>query len=267
MPSPSGKPVAPPLQPALELIYLARLQPEEASQSLRKLVLANPDYFGSLPENSFKVVLNMKGDTRYESLGGLSYVPLLGQLYASIRLNQDCGYSFVVGEPISREFVRFYLSDDRGITWKDLGVTSVNVADEPGTTARIHLVTRRINLQNNSEEAEKPIIRATLSWKTPPPSDTPDWTPLWGNVVETHIEAVTADFRRTSRLRTGSWVMSANERISEERVGRAFDSADVGPVGSLRPTGPFLEPGSPQATPELRSPMVPGEVETAILRS
>ena len=241
--SPIRKTFAPSLQPALELIYLARLQPEEASQSLRNLLLANPRYFGSLPENSFKVVLNMNGDTRYESLGCVSYIPLLGQLYASIKLNQDRGYSFQVDEPASREYVRFYLSYDRGATWLDQGLTSINVCDEPGEKPRLHLVTRRITLPDDVEDSgEAPIIRAVLSWKTPPPSDAPDWTPLWGNVVETKIQCIGVDFRRRSRLQAGSWVLSANETASEERVGRPFDSADVRPVGPLRPAGLFSEP-------------------------
>jgi hypothetical protein len=242
MSSPNRKTLAPSLQPALELIYLATLQPEVASQSLRRLLLANPGYFGSLSENSFKVVLNINGDTRYESLGCVSYIPLLGQLYASIKLNQERGYSFQVGEPGSREHIRFYLSYDRGVTWHDQGLTSINVCDEPGAKARVHLVTRRIRLREDAETTEvAPIIRATLSWNTPPPPDDPDWTPLWGNVVETTIQSVGIHFRRRSRLQTDSWVVSADETASEERVGRPSDSADVRPVGALTPTGLFSE--------------------------
>ena len=114
MPSPIGKTFAPSLQPALELIYLATLHPEEASRGLRKLLLANPNYFQSLPESSFKVVLKMTGDTAYESLGCVSYIPLLDQIYASIEIRQDRGYSFLLGEAPSHEYVRFYLSYDRG---------------------------------------------------------------------------------------------------------------------------------------------------------
>ncbi len=243
MPSPVGKTFAPSLQPALELIYLARLQPEEASQSLRKLLLANPNYFGCLPENSYKVVLNMNGDTCYESLGCVSYIPLLGQLYASIKLHQDCGYSFQVNEPASREYVRFYLSYDRGVTWHDQGLTSINVCDEAGAKKRVHLVTKRISLHEEIVEMdEPPIVRATLSWRTPPPSGTPDWTPLWGNVLEAPIWNLETDVRRTSCLQRSSWEPSAGETASKERVGRSFDSADVGPVGSLTSTGLFSEP-------------------------
>lgn len=242
MPSPIGKTLAPSLQPALELIYLATLHPEDASRSLRKLLLAHPNYFSNLPENSFKVVLNIKGDTLYESLGGISYIPLLGQLYASIKLHQDRGYSLLIGEPNSREYVRFYLSCDRGSTWHDQGLTSTSVCDEPGAKPRIHLVTRRVDLSEHAQGSGAPIIRATLSWNTPPPPDTPDWTPLWGSVVETEIQSVTTDFRRASRLQTAPWAVSADEKASEERVGRPFDSTDVRPVGDLTPAGLFSEP-------------------------
>ena len=242
MPFPTGKTCDPSLQPALELIYLATLQPEEASRSLRQLLLANPNYFENLPENSFKVVLNINGDNRYESLGRISYIPLLGQLYASIKLHQDRGYSFLVGEPNSREYVRFYLSYDQGITWQDQGLTAINVSDELGARPRIHLVTRQISMHEDAETpGVTPIIRATLSWNTPPPPDAPDWTPLWGNVVETEIQPVATDFRRRSRLQSGSWDLSADGTASEERVGRTFDSADVRPVGTLRPAGLFSE--------------------------
>lgn len=246
MPSPIGNTFAPSLQPALELIYLATLNPEVASQSLRKLLLANPNYFGTLPENSFRVVLNIQGDTRYESLGCVSYIPLLQQLYASIHLNQNHGYSFLVNEPSSREYVRFYLSYDEGATWLDHGLTSVNVCDEPGAKPRVHLVTKRISLRTVGDQEVAPIVRSTLSWKTPPPSGAPDWTPLWGNVVETRIQSATSEIRRTSRVQTGSWVLSANDKASEERVGRSFDSADVRPVGPLTSTG-LLSETSPAA--------------------
>ena len=124
MPSPLGTTSATSLQPALELIYLAKLQPELASQSLRKLLLANPNYFENLPESSFKVVLNMNGDTAFESLGCVSYIALLDQLYASVQLKRDWGYSSGLDNSSSRQYVRFYLSFDRGVTWQNEGLTA-----------------------------------------------------------------------------------------------------------------------------------------------
>lgn len=219
------------LQPALELIYLATLNPELASQNLRKLLLANPNHFGSLPEKSVRVVLNMNADTTFEGLGCVSYIPLLDQLYASIQLKLDWGYSQAFRNASSREYVRFYLSFDRGATWHNEGLTAFNVSDEPGSRLHIRLVTKRVELGERLKAAtQPPIVRAILSWNSPPPPDAPDWTPLWGNVLDTQIQTVRPDVGRTDRLQPGSWVQLPGETDSEIRVGRPSDLSDSGPA-------------------------------------
>jgi hypothetical protein len=238
MPSPVGTTSPTSLQPALELIYLARLQPELASQSLRKLLLANPNYFENLPESSFKVVLNMNGDTEFESLGCVSYIPLLDQLYASIQLKRDWGYSLILGNSSSRQYVRFYLSVNRGVTWHNEGLTAVSVCDEPGARPRIHLVTKRVELRERLKSSQfPPVVRAILSWNSPPPPDEPDWTPLWGNVLDTRIQTVRPDACRTDCLQTESWAHFAERSGSEERVGRTSDLSDSGLAGTPAPAG------------------------------
>jgi hypothetical protein len=239
MPSPKVTTTPNTLQPALELIYLARLQPELASQNLRKLLITNPNHFGSLPENSVKVILNMGGDTSFERLGFVSYIPLLDQLYASVELKRDWGYSLALRDSSSREYVRFYLSFDRGATWHNEGLTAFNVADEPGSRLHIRLVNKRAELSERLRSStQPPIVRAILSWNSPPPPDAPDWTPLWGNVLDTQIHTVIPDACRTDRLHPGSWVHFADESVSEERVGRASDLSDSGPVGVPPPADP-----------------------------
>jgi len=233
MPSPHGTTSPNALQPALELIYLATLQPELASPSLRNLLLSNPNYFSYLPEQSFRVVLNMSGDTDFECLGSVSYIPILEQLYASIQIKRDWGYSLRLCQASSREYVRFYLSLDGGISWQNQGLTAVSVSDEPAADTRIYLVTKRINIREWLEVAEHPpLVRAILSWNSPPPPDAPDWTPLWGNVVETRIRTARQNARRTDHLQPGSWGHHAEESKTEVRVGRPSDLSDMGPVGS-----------------------------------
>ena len=230
------------LQPALELIYLATLEPEVASRSLRKLLLNNPNYFANLTENSFKIVLNINGDNDYESLGCVRYIPLLDRVYASINIRRETGYSFYVGDQSSHEYVRFYLSYDRGVTWQDKGLSAVNVVDEQGEKARMYLVTKKISLCEPYGCADDvALVRAILSWNSPPPADTPDWTPLWGNVAETRILLGSLEARRTRSLRTESEIRFADETVSKVGLGRSFDTADVRPVGNLRPTGLFHE--------------------------
>jgi hypothetical protein len=241
MPSPFGPTNSPSLQPALELIYLATLEPALASRSLRKLLLNNPNYFENLTENSFKVVLNLNGDTDYESLGCVRYIPLLDRVYASINIRQDAGYSFRVGNRSSKEYVRFYLSYDQGVTWQDKGLSAVNVLDEPGEKLRMHLVTRKIDLCEDYVCVENGAqVRAILSWNTPPPACTPGWTPLWGNIAETQIQIEPLSVRRTRDLRTKSPVRFADKVSSMAGLGLPFDSADGGPVAVMS-TGHFSE--------------------------
>jgi len=238
MPSPQVTTSPNTLQPALELIYLATLRPELASQSLRKLLLANPDYFGSLPENSVKVILNMGGDTSFERLGCVSYIPMLDQLYASIELKRDWGYSLALRNTGSREYVRFYMSFDSGATWQNEGLTAFSVSDEPGSRLHVRLINKRVELAERLKSStQPPLVRAILSWNSPPPADVPDWTPLWGNVLDTRISTVRPDACRTDRLHPGSWVHFADDAVSEERVGRASDLSDAGSVGVPPPTG------------------------------
>ena len=244
MPSPQGTTNTPSLQPALELIYLATLEPEQASETLRKLLLNNPNYFSSLAENSFRIVLNLNGDTVYESLGCVRYIPLLDQIYASINLRRDMGYSFHVGHPNSREYIRFYLSCDRGATWQDKGMSAVNVVDQPGEKPRLCLVTKKVNLFEQYGVEDVVMVRAILSWNSIPPADAPDWTPLWGNVAETQIRIGNRDARRTRSLRTESTIQFAYEPVSRVGLGHRFDTSDARPAETLRSAGLYQTPSA-----------------------
>jgi hypothetical protein len=238
MPSPHGKTNSSSLQPALELIYLATLEPVQASQNLRKLLLNNPNYFDSLTENSFRIVLNINGDTGYESLGCVRYIPLLDRAYASINIKRETGYSFQIGRQTSREYVRFYLSYNRGATWQDRGVTAVNVVDEPGERPRMYLVTRTLGLLENYAFVEDLVmVRAILSWNSPPPADAPDWTPLWGNVAETQIRVGSRDARRTRSPRAEPRTQFEDETALSADLGRCLDAADAGPVDTFTSAG------------------------------
>lgn len=229
MPSPHGKTNSSSLQPALELIYLATLEPLQASQTLRQLLLNNPNYFDSLTENSFRIVLNINGDTDYERLGCVRYIPLLDRAYASINIRRPTGYSFRVGHETSREYVRFYLSYDRGTTWLDKGITAVNVDDEPEERPRMYLVTRKLGLADDYALVEGGVmIRAILSWNSPPPASAADWTPLWGDIAETQVVASTRDDRRTRSPRTERRAQFEGQTALRADLGHSLDVADAG---------------------------------------
>jgi hypothetical protein len=205
MNSPAVSRFAPSTQPALELIALAQLSPEKARQRLRALLLANPNHFGKIPAASFVSVLKIQEDTTYECISRLGYDPQNDQLSATIDINQAFGYSgdaFIHG---SDEFVRFYLSYDGGSKWLDQGLRSVSVFDAHLPRSLEHKVTLEVirGKEFCSEEC-LPKIRAILSWISPPPAGAPNWTPVWGNVVESdiRIEDSQADIPCTKLLAT-----------------------------------------------------------------
>lgn len=175
-------------RPALELISLAKMPPELARRNLRVLLMANPDHFGKITDDSFKAVLRIQQDTAYESIGYVAYSPRLEQLQATININQCTGYSDSCGGFNSREYVRFYLSYDDS-TWLDQGMCAIDAYNVPGPKPLQQTVTVGIGPALTFCFLKKlPSMRAILSWNSPPPPDTPHWTPVWGDVLSGQVE-------------------------------------------------------------------------------
>jgi hypothetical protein len=190
-----GFPVAQATETVSESISLAKLSPELARQNFHALLLANPNYFGNLSESSLQSVLNIQGDTAYESIGCLGYNPQLEQLRATINIKQTSGYNGGLCTGGSEEYVRFYLSYDGGATWQDLGMQAVNVFDVPGPKPLEYAVTMPISPKEEFCFFQNlPTARAILSWNSPPPAGSPNWTPVWGNVVDARIQIEGFDF-------------------------------------------------------------------------
>mgnify|MGYP001499278135 CR=1 FL=1 len=170
-------------------ITLAKLPPEAARKNFKALLLANPNYFGNLAGSAFQSVLSIQGDTTYESIGCVGFNPQLNRLEAEVNINQEDGYDGGVCSTGSQEFVRFYLSYDGGSTWEDQGLTSFTVYDVPGPKPLEYDVTLQINPSEKFCFFQNlPKARAILSWGTPPPAGSPDWVPIWGNVVDAQIQ-------------------------------------------------------------------------------
>jgi hypothetical protein len=200
MNSPAVIPFAPSTRPALELIALAQLSPEQARQKLRALLLANPNYFGKVPSASFIAVLKIEEDTTYECISRVGYDGQCEQLCATVDIKQAFGYSSDALIHGSEEFVRFYLSYDGGSMWLDQGMRSVNAIDAHLPRSVVHEVRLQIIPADElCSERFQPRVRAILSWNSPPPAGAPNWTPVWGNVVESdiRIEDSQLDFPRT----------------------------------------------------------------------
>lgn len=196
-----GKPIAQETAPEIEQISISRLAPELARQNFHALLLANPNYFGNLTDTSCHPVLNIQGDTTYESIGCVGYNPQLEQLRATINIKQALGYGGGICSSGSDEFVRFYLSYDGGVVWQDQGLKAVNVFDVPGPKPLEYAVTLQLSPQEEFCFIQNlPLVRAILSWGSPPPPNQPNWTPVWGNVVDARIQVQGFDIILLSTL-------------------------------------------------------------------
>jgi hypothetical protein len=137
-------------------------------------------------------VLSIAGNTHYEELACLGYHPQQKQLEGVVYVYQPTGYGTDVCGSGTTEFVRFYLSYDNGTTWHDQGMTSFQAYNIPEGTAGGKRLEYAVSLAVNPNRkfcVSNPLIkaRAILSWNNPPPPNSPDWGPIWGNVREATI--------------------------------------------------------------------------------
>jgi len=168
-----------------------RFQKERAQ--FRGLILANPNYFGNIKISPFTPVINIQSNTTYEEIGCVGFQPQFNYLEAVVYVKQPSGYGGDVCSNGTPEYVRFYLSHDNGITWQDQGLTSFVAYDIPEGTAGPKRLEYAVTLQINPSKkfcftTNLCLARAILSWNVPPPPNDPNFTPVWGNVHDTHIQ-------------------------------------------------------------------------------
>ncbi len=153
----------------------------------KALLLANPNYFGTLDASPFKPVLPLSGNTYYEELSCLGYHPQDERLEAVVYVYQPSGYGGGLCGGGSTEYLRFYLSSDNGVSWVDQGLTSFQVWDVPqgteGTKRLEYAAQLKVDPARRFCFAGPQLIhtRAILSWNAPPPPNQPNWNPPWGN--------------------------------------------------------------------------------------
>jgi len=156
----------------------------------KALLADNPNYFGNLPDSPRPPVTTIVARTDYEQLIEIGYHSADERLVAVAHLPQAEGYGSEVTGSGSTEFIRFFISHDRGDTWIDYGVSSFAAfnlksrtpTDPIASSASIGLPHALLNLPGPSIR-----LRAILSWQQCPPPDQPFWRPVWGNVLEREI--------------------------------------------------------------------------------
>lgn len=167
---------------------------EAERQNFVSLLLENPNYFGNLEGSVFKPVKPMKGNNSYEELSCAGLQPDLDRLEAVIDVKRPVGYGGDICKAGSFEYVRFFVDlHDNGV-FTDVGLSSVNVHDIPGTKPlcyAVYLDFKPIRKLCIFENVVK--MRAILSWNAVPPSN-PNFVPVWGSVLDAEIQVRPAPF-------------------------------------------------------------------------
>jgi len=169
--------------------------PPKERLEFRKLLAANPNYFGNLEKSDFKIVNKIIGNTSYEEVTCVGFNPALNLLEATIHIKRPGGYNGTLCTPGSTEYVRFFV--DYGGGWVDVGLASFNAHDLPNTDDCAHQPDKPLSYvvtlplgpeRNNCRHPVLPNVRAILSWQLVPQAGNPNWHPIWGNVLERHIQ-------------------------------------------------------------------------------
>lgn len=166
---------------------------ERERAQFRALILANPNYFGNIKVSPFQPALNIQGNTTYEEIGCVGFQPQFNRLEAVVYVKQPFGYGGDVCSNGTPEYVRFYFSCNNGATWQDVGLTSFTAYDIPEGTAGEKRLEYAVTLQISPSKKfcfvnNLCLVRAILSWNVPPPPNEPNFTPVWGNIHDTHIQ-------------------------------------------------------------------------------
>jgi hypothetical protein len=162
---------------------------EKERLGFNALILGNPNYFGNLKDSVYPVKKLMLSNTNFEQLMCVGFNPKTEYLEAVVHIKQEAGYGGDVCSPGTHEYIRFFLSFDGGVTWQDQGLTSFTAYDVPGRKPLEYSLRLAINPKNIYCRFEVlPKVRAILSWSQIPTAGNPNYIPVYGNVLDAHIQ-------------------------------------------------------------------------------
>lgn len=168
---------------------------ESERKRFKSLIARNPNYFGNLAESSLKATKKIVGNTKYEEITCVGLNPRMDMLEATVAIKLPHGYGGSLCLDGTIEYVRFYL--DYGSGWEDAGVAAFNAHDIPDSLdcakkkdkPLTYVVTQPI--EPRRDFCGKPVlpeVRAILAWEQMPPAAQPNWPPVWGNVLDRHVQ-------------------------------------------------------------------------------
>ncbi len=132
--------------------------------------------------------------THWEELLCVAINTKLDRLMAVVSIRQPDGYSSVVNNHHSTEYVRFFIDWGRAEAYQPVSLLSFEVKDTPwGETPSqrpFHqLVISRFDADRYWDcvlDGLQPKVRAVLSWNSEPPAEV-EYQPMFGNVIESRI--------------------------------------------------------------------------------
>jgi len=159
--------------------------PASRSQ-FKSLLLANPNYFGTMPDIGFAPVEPFSGNTTYEELECIGLNPQAERLEAVVNIKRPFGYGTGPCDNGSTEYVRFWVK--HGAVWHDLGTVTFTAYNLAGSAFP---VSYEVNMP--LDEARKfctnenlLTVRGILSWEQEPTN--PNFVPAWGNVMDVTVQ-------------------------------------------------------------------------------
>jgi len=160
-----------------------------------KLLAANPNHFGNIVGSVFKPAVQIIKNTTYEEVTCVGFNPETNVLEAVIQVKLATGYAGNLCTSGSYEYVRFFL--DYGSGFEDVGLAAVNVHDIPITNDCEKKADRplsyavSVTVQPKRNWCGTPVLpkaRAILSWQSIPTAGDPNYSPVWGNHLDCHIQ-------------------------------------------------------------------------------
>ena len=171
-----------------------RRQPSHELHLTRRLLLEHSPDGREMPERVLRYARNHSCVTHWEELLCVAINTKVSHVMAVAGIHQPDGYSSVVNNHDSREFVRFFIDWGRGEGYQPIGMADFSVGDTPtgqaGARLPYHqLVTARFDEDRYWDsvlDGIQPQACAVLSWHQPPPAHAA-FRPVFGNVVESRI--------------------------------------------------------------------------------
>jgi hypothetical protein len=139
-------------------------------------------------------VIKTGGDVTYEQLECVGLDNNVSNLVASFQVKLPDGYNGGLCQAGSTEYVAFWASGwDDSCGWTYLGTAGVAVHDisplpEGGLCYAAILPVDLTHQRRSCKEPKELRIRAVLSWNVPPSTSDPDAEPVWGNILDAHVQ-------------------------------------------------------------------------------